>query len=435
MDEDSRRRNTIVLAVLALLIILALLLLLTRCLPKKSALPEQPSPTTLPVSAAAPKTRPPAESSPAEVLAPATLNAPARVTAGATLAVTWTGPDNPGDYITIVRPDAATNDHGHYQETRHGAALELVAPIEPGPHEVRYVTGASRTILGRATIDVLPAGATLDAPDEVVLGSTFSVAWTGPNNKGDYVTIVPKTASDGQYGSYTDADKPSPQTLTAPSETGEAEVRYITGQDNKVLARRAIQVIAAAVSLSAPGEAIAGTTIQVAWTGPNNAGDYITLVTTGAPDNQYGNYTNTSSGSPLKLLSPIMSGNAELRYVTGQGHRVLARRPINIVAAKVTLAAPAEGPAGSAVSITWTGPNNPGDYITIVPKATPDGQYGHYATTDKGSPLSVNLPKDAGDAEVRYMTGQGNKVLARMAIRVLPSATDHRPGRLWRSEL
>jgi Ca-activated chloride channel family protein len=187
-----------------------------------------------------------------------------------------------------------------------------------------------------------------------------------------------------------------------------------------VLARRPIRVIAAAVSLSAPDEAIAGTAIQVTWTGPNNAGDYITLVTTGAPDNQYGNYTNTSTGSPLTLLTPIMNGSAELRYVTGQRHRVLARRSINIVAAKVTLAAPPEGQVGSAISITWTGPNNPGDYITVVPKATPDGQYGHYTNTDKGSPLSVNLPKEAGDAEVRYMTGQGNKVLARVAIKVLP---------------
>jgi len=32
----------------------------------------------------------------------------------------------------------------------------------------------------------------------------------------------------------------------------------------------------------------------------------------------------------------------------------------------------------------------------------------------------VTLPKDAGDAEIRYMTGQGNEVLARLAIKVVP---------------
>ena len=156
------------------------------------------------------------------------------------------------------------------------------------------------------------------------------------------------------------------------------------------------------------------------WKGPNNSGDYITVVSKEAADGQYGNYTVTSTGSPLKVLVPIMAGGAELRYMTGQGGRVLARRAITINAAKVTLSAPTEAAAGGAVSITWTGPNNPGDYITVVAKSTPDGQYGAYTATTAGSPLTVTAPKEAGDGEVRYMTGQGGKVLARIGIKVVP---------------
>jgi Ca-activated chloride channel family protein len=104
--------------------------------------------------------------------------------------------------------------------------------------------------------------------------------------------------------------------------------------------------------------------------------------------------------------------------MTGQGNKVLGRRAITIKAAAITLAAPATAVPGSAVAITWTGPNNPGDYITIVPKSLPDGQYAHYTTTSSGSPLNVNAPKEAGECEVRYMTGQGNKVLARIGVRV-----------------
>jgi Ca-activated chloride channel family protein len=116
---------------------------------------------------------------------------------------------------------------------------------------------------------------------------------------------------------------------------------------------------------------------------------------------------------------PILAGSAELRYMTGQGNRVLARRPIRIAAAEVRLAAPAECAAGAAVSITWTGPNHPGDYITIVAKGTPDEQYAAYTETSAGSPLTVTAPSEAGEAEIRYVTGQGNKVLARVAIRVV----------------
>jgi Ca-activated chloride channel homolog len=422
MTVQRRRRNMLI--AIAVLVI-AILLLLSRCLPKKPAVPVPDTGTTLPASATAAAlnaraTSEPAAPEPEEVLTPATLTVPAKVLAGATFAVTWTGPDNRGDYVTIVASEAAANDYGNYRETRDGVALELTAPMDSGVHEVRYVTGRSHTILGRATVEVVPVGATLDAVDEITLGAKFSVTWTGPNNKGDYITIVPTGAPDEHYGSYVDTDKGSPLTLTAPTNEGDAEIRYVTGQDKKVLARRPIRVLMADVILSAPEEAIAGSTIQVTWTGPDNAGDYITVVPSETPDGQYGNYTDTSKGSPLNLLMPIMAGGAQLRYMTGQGGRVLNRRPITIVAAEVTLSAPSEGGAGTTVSVMWTGPNNSGDYITVVVKDTPDGQYGDYTATEKGSPLSVKLPKEAGDAEVRYMSGQGNKVLARIPIKVVP---------------
>jgi Ca-activated chloride channel family protein len=56
----------------------------------------------------------------------------------------------------------------------------------------------------------------------------------------------------------------------------------------------------------------------------------------------------------------------------------------------------------------------------VVAKGTPDGQYGAYTVTSEGSPLKVKAPKEAGDGEIRYMSGQGGKVLARVAIRITP---------------
>lgn len=421
MAENSlRRRNTLIVVILAAIIVA--LLLLSRCSPENPPASSREAGTTPAQSGAAgtsgPATSEPAAQEPDEVLTPATLQVPERVTAGAAFPVVWAGPDNRGDYVAIVPREAIAAEQGDYQETRRGRSLELTAPIEPGAYEVRYVTGRSHSILGRASVEVTPAAATLDAAAEVVLGSPFSVAWTGPSNKGDSITIVPKGASDDQYGNYMDTEKGSPLILTAPTEAGEAEIRYLAGQGRKVLARRAIRVVMAEATLDAPAEAIAGSTIQIAWKGPNNAGDYVTVVPRETPDGQYGNYMDAAKGSPLNLLMPIMSGEAELRYVTGQGRRVLARRPIKIVAAEVKLSAPAECAPGAAVSVVWTGPGNPGDYVTIVAKGTPDGQYAAYTTTDKGSPLSVKAPGQTGEAEIRYMTGQGNKVLARIAIKI-----------------
>jgi Ca-activated chloride channel family protein len=421
MAEDSRRRNTIIALIVILLLILLLLL---RCSRAKPEVPGTDASTpTAPATAAEaqkPTSSEPAAPQPDEVLTPATLKAPERVIAGAVFTVAWTGPDNRGDYVTLVPKEAAANVNGDYKETRVGRSFELTAPVEAGACELRYVTGRSHTILGRAPLEVVPPGVTLDAAAEVTLGAQLSVAWSGPNNAGDYITLVLRETPDGQYGNYTPTNTGSPLSVSAPVVAGDAELRYMTGQGGKVLARRPVRIVMPDVSLLAAADAVAGTTLQVTWTGPNNPGDYVTVVPKETADGLYGNYTVTTSGSPLDLLLPIMAGAAELRYMTGQGNRVLGRRPIEIVAAAITLSAPDEAAAGSAVTITWTGPNNPDDYITVVVSQTPDGEYANYTPTSSGSPLNVIAPKDAGAAELRYMSGQGGKVLARRAIRIVP---------------
>ncbi len=272
MPNNARRRNTLI--VIAIIIIALLLLLVLRCSGPKAAAPTPTSHTTQPLQMPPVPAQPQASSEPpAERLTPATLSVPAQVAAGATFPLSWTGPDNPGDYITIALPEAGADATGNYQLTQQGGVLNLTAPMEPGAYEVRYVAARSRTILGRAPLEVLPVTAAIEAPAEIVLGAPFTVSWTGPNNAGDYITIVAKEMPDANYGNYSDAAKGSPQTLTAPPEAGDAEVRYISGQDKKVLARRAVKVVAPSITLSAAADAIAGTTIEVTWTGPNISGD------------------------------------------------------------------------------------------------------------------------------------------------------------------
>ena len=414
--SKPKRRLIVVLILLVAIVIIALLL--GRCSRQPSvvtppiATPEKttPPPASVPASAAVPA---------AEVLTPAPVKAPESVPAGALFKVEWTGPNNVGDYVTIVKPDASPSTYQNYAETRHGSPLEMTAPIEAGSYELRYVANQSKTILGRAPITIAETKATLNAPDEAVLGTEISVSWTGPNNPGDYITAVPLATPDGHYGNYTETKKGSPLTLKMPVDSGDAELRYMTGQGARVLGRRPIKITMPEVSLSAPDRVEAGATFKASWTGPNNAGDYVTIVPKDLPDGRYANYLETAKGPTLNLVALITPGPAELRYMTGAGARVLARRPIEIVAAKVTLEAPDQVTAGAVVSITWTGPANRGDYITIVPATTPDGQYARYADASKGSPLKVESPIKPGANEIRYMSGQGAKVLARRPLQTV----------------
>lgn len=327
MSEAPSQNRTIIIA---LVVIVLLALLLVRCQRKPAPVPAAVKTTAPATPSAQPATPAPGQAQPAEVLTPATLDVPAHVNAGASFAVKWTGPNNPKDYITIVRKDVAAGVYANYEDTKRGNPLQLLAPMETGEWEVRYMTSGSKSVLGRTPILVVANEVTLSAPPEVVAGTVVTASWTGPNNAGDYLTLVPKATPDGQYGNYTYTTKGSPLTLTAPIADGDAELRYMTGQGAKVLHRIPVRVVAAAIELEAAAAAAAGSKVTVKWTGPNNAGDYLTLVPQSLPDGQYASYANTNSGATLTLAAPKSAGLAEIRYMSGQGAKVLKRRPIVI---------------------------------------------------------------------------------------------------------
>ncbi len=415
--SNLSRRPIIAVIVFVLVLIVLLLVFFTQCNKPEAQVATEPAQSIKPTSYQEPEAITAAVER-EEILTPATIQIPADVIAGATFPVQWTGPENPKDYLTITLPDASDDQYGDYKDIKHGNPTQLNAPIEAGKYEVRYVAHRSKKVLGRSVIQVMPAEATLLAVDEEIQGKVISVEWTGPNNQGDYITVVPKDTEDGKYENYTPTSSGSPLSLKLPMIIGEVELRYMTGQGAKVLARRPLVITTAGVTLSAPEECVAGSEFSVEWSGPGNQGDYITIVLKDAADGSYGNYTNTSQASTLVITALIEPGDAEIRYMSGQGAQVLARIPIRIVAAEINLEAPPHAEAKSNVSIEWTGPNNKGDYITIVPKETPEGQYKAYANTSAGSPLSIAAPETSGAAEIRYVSGQGSKVLKRRDITI-----------------
>jgi len=347
-----------------------------------------------------------------------TLDAPEEIVAGAAVPVEWTGPDHKNDYITIVPKETKDGEYAKYQRTAKGTPLNVTAPIAQGPCEIRYMSGNRGKVLARRDIKILKADATISAPDEAVAGNTITIEWTGPDNKNDYITIVPKDTEDGKYAKYERTSKGSPLKVVSPDTSGEVEIRYVTGQEGNVLARRDLKLNEPTVTLAAVDEATVGNTISVEWTGPDNQNDYITIVTKDTEDGKSAKYERTSKKSPSEIDAPMTPGEAEIRYMSSQSGIVLARKSITLKAATATLQAPASTPAGAKVKITWTGPDNRNDYITIVPKATEDGKSENYERTRKGNPLEVVATKQTGDAEIRYISGQDGSVINRIPIKI-----------------
>ncbi len=348
-----------------------------------------------------------------------TLKAPKTVGAGSEFEVVWTGPDNERDFITIVEPDMPEGKFMSYAYTGQGSPAAITAPDEPGTYELRYVLNESDRTLVARTISVVAVEASLEAPASVGAGGKIEVEWTGPNNARDYITIVEVGADEGSYNSYAYTSTGSPLIITAPDGLGVYEIRYVMGQSDATLASREIELKEVSGSLRILNNPVPGGVIEVEWTGPNNARDYITIVEQGAREGAYEGYAYTERGSPAVFDVPSAPGAYEVRYVIDGSDRTLASLPITLAPASATLSAPSSVASGAVVQVKWSGPGNRNDYIEIVPVgAEADARPITEARAEQGTSLSLYAPDSAGLYEVRYKMRDTGEVLASVDLNV-----------------
>ncbi len=330
--RQRQRRISALVGITGLALVAVVLWPRTGHVAPPAAPPPQVTPTkSVPAVAQSAVPQPAADD--VDVITRATLRAPETVPYGTPLKVFWTGPDNPADFITLVRPDAPAGTYGLRQPTKAGWKLAFPAPEESGPWEIRYIAGRAKQILARMIVTVRPRTADLTAPDQAILGTSIVVKWTTPIRPGDCLAIVSRDAADGVFGSATSVSAGPSVELAVPTEPGDAEIRYMT-KDHQVIGRAPLAITIPITTLSAPDEVTAGTTFEVAWNGPNSPGDKIALVAPQRAATAKPISAPTASGSPLQLRAPRKTGRAELRYVAGSNGLVFARRPIRVVPAR-----------------------------------------------------------------------------------------------------
>jgi Ca-activated chloride channel family protein len=273
-----------------------------------------PSPTAVATPTPTPTATPTA--SPPPATGPAAIDAPAEVPAGANFTASWTGPNGPQDYVTIVAAGAAKWTVEPYFYTVNGSPGRLLASTLDGAYELWYVSGVDSKILARRPITIKPFQGTLAGPDSVGAGTTFEVSWTGPDGPSDYVTIVPAAALRWTSESFFYTSAGNPRTLIAQVEAGAYELWYVTGADSRIMVRRPIAVIPLQVTLSAPAAVARNSTFKVTWTGPDGPQDYITIVPAGSVEGTYASYAYTATGNPVTLTAPAGPGNYEIWYAS-----------------------------------------------------------------------------------------------------------------------
>ncbi|WP_341861631.1 VWA domain-containing protein [Gymnodinialimonas sp. 57CJ19] len=352
--------------------------------------------------------------------AEASVTLPASAVAGSTVEVGWTGPNYHRDYIGIGPAGASGGAQWqNYSRTADGNPVQLLVPSEPGTYEVSYFMNQGNTELATATLEVTSVGASITAPATAVAGSTIELAWTGPDYHRDYIGIGPVDATGGErWQNYTRTEEGPILRLQTPPEAGEYVIRYFLNQDRSVLAEARITLTEAASSITAPTTAVAGSVIEVAWTGPDYHRDFIGIGPVGATGGErWQNYTRTEEGSPLMLLTPPEAGTYVIRYFVDQDRVVQAEAEITLTAPAATLTAPTTAPVGSVVELGWTGPDYHRDFIAIgAVGATGGAQWQNYTRTSEGSPLTLLMPTEPGEYLIRYFIDQDRVAIAEVPM-------------------
>jgi hypothetical protein len=358
------------------------------------------------------------------------VTAPPTAIAGSTIVLKAAGSGDPREFVTVVAKGTAEGKYAAYVYVKPGE-LKLEMPPAPGDYELRLCEAASPyKTMASVPIRLTTAAATVSAPASVAAGATFEVKWTGPNNERDYITIGETTPGGRLYLDYKYSRTGSPVKLAAPEKPGAYEVRYILGVGDTVIARQPITVGAVTASLTAPAQVAAGAKFKVSWTGPDNPRDFVTMVKAGTREKTYERYVYTDKGATLEFTAPDEPGSYELRYATGTGYVTLARASISVSAVNGTLTGPAQAVAGETFKVSWKGPDNPRNFVTVVPKGAREGAYtgSYFYTTPKNNPGSLVAPLAAGEYELRYSTAEQYLTLARAPITVTPAKNE--PGRV-----
>ncbi|MEC3861141.1 vWA domain-containing protein [Mesobacterium sp. TK19101] len=261
--------------------------------------------------------------------------------------------------------------------------------------------------------------ATLSAPAEGASGAMIAVDWTGPEGDGDYLETAQPGAKPGASLTFVRVADGSPASLRLPAQPGDYEIRYVEARTLQVLATLPVSVTEIAELLTAPATAPIGATIDVGWNGAGYDEDYIDITVPSAAPLDYLTYAYPRDANPVTIQVPVTPGAYLIRYITAQDGSVAAQVPLTVTDVAATLSAPTEAAAGSGMQVTWTGPGNPGDYLTI---ATPgDGALGYvtYAYTEGGSPVTIAAPGTPGAYVLRYVAdGPGSRVLVEQPLTV-----------------
>jgi len=353
----------------------------------------------------------------------ATVSSVLSAMAGNKLKINWQGPGGKYDQIRIV----AKTDPGKplaytYVRMSKNHVVHLSLPAIPGMYEIHYI-GAEEKVLAKTVVVAMPITANLTVPETVIAGAPFQVSWKGPMNQYDRIRLLSIEKPDMNLSYvYAASHKNSKVDFNAPAIPGSYVVQYV-GANKRVLAHRMFQVAKAHIKLKHRPNAIAGSKLEVKWSGDVHQYDQIKLLAREKSAKSYFSiFASDYYRGVAHLDVPEKAGTYKIIYVT-RGKTVLARSQLIVSAARAAIKPIPPVAPGSSFRVDWKGPANNYDKIRITRKLShkrtikadknpaPFLYVKFYTNRD----MKFTAPKLSGKYEVQYIT-RLNKCLARTTL-------------------
>lgn len=338
-----------------------------------------------------------------------------------------------GSRLTISFPAGGVTIQSSFPLRGSGRALDAAtascpAAVAEAPAPAATPPAATAPVAAPQGAAAQPA-ATLTAPAEVAAGAALAVAYTGPRDSNDWIGVVAPSAGPRDWfsGGFAYTTSPASVVLSAPAVPGAYELRYVNAK-YEILARRPIEVVAAAAAtLSAPDSVAGGRLVAVTHTGPEGQANVVAIVPPGDPASSRGlGQAASVNVKPAQPRAPVAPGAYELRYIltVGPSPQVVARRPITVTPPPAVAIADAQVALGGTVSIAIdNAPRESGNYLYLARPDRPDNDYaGGYVSIPAAGPVTMPAPKEAGTWAIRYVvpTARGYVALGRGTLTVTP---------------
>jgi len=264
----------------------------------------------------------------------------------------------------------------------------------------------------------------IQAPEQATKGTRFEVTLEGePGLQGGYLHLYAKGAERSltyervkeKNGAY------QPIVLRMAGVAGDYELRWLAA-DHRVVASHPMVAVEAEIRLEAPQRAVQGTKIGIDIDAPSGLGGYLYLYAKGrtksldrvpAREAKQGGYQRAT------LRLPAVSGDYVIKWLSPD-NQVYAEAEVLAEEAAIDLGSPAEAPAGTKISFQPEAPPGLDGQVYVFARGKKLPMYGYVRVgkTSNYQPVSISLPAQPGDYELRWLSAR-SEVLASAPLRLV----------------